>query len=140
MSGFQLAELSSTTFVAATTACGALDITAPEAGVNVAEPVVSVKPLIKYWTSATGMVSAAVASPVVKLVEETVAVQSTGLARLSVTSTMPSAALSVPPGSVAPRSALAGTVIESTPAAPSGGSAVAFDPAGTFAPPGPFDP
>ena len=66
--------MSPSTFVAATTACAALARTVAGVGVKVAEPVVEVKPLIRYWTSWTGMVSAAVPIPVVKSVAEVVAV------------------------------------------------------------------
>src|ERR1700733_864848 len=52
----------------------------------------------------------------VKSVEETVAVQpAPGRARLSVTVTVPRPTVAVPPVAIDPRSALAGTLIDSTP-------------------------
>lgn len=60
---------------------------------------------------AAGMVSAGVLSPVVKSVAETVAVQSAPKPRPSVTWTVPSAALRVPPGAAEPRAAVAGAVM-----------------------------
>src|ERR1700735_3268939 len=115
ITGFHAAELSPSTFVAATTACAALARTVAGVGVKVAEPVVEVKPLIRYWTSWTGMVSAAVPIPVVKSVAEVVAVHPATPARASVTWTMPRLALAVVPGAAEPRLALPGAVIESTP-------------------------
>src|ERR1700722_7400308 len=61
------------------------------------------------------MVLAAVPLPVVRSVEETVAVHPARLARSSVTWTMPSPALAVPPGAAVPRSALPGVVIDRKP-------------------------
>src|SRR5271165_5658378 len=62
------------------------------------------------------MVSTGVPPPVVKLVEETAAVQPAPKPRSSVTATMPRFAWMVPPGGPAPRPALAGAVIDSGPA------------------------
>jgi hypothetical protein len=108
-------ELSPCTSVAVTTPCGEVDRLVVGVRVNVAEPVVETKPLIRYRTSVTGMVSDAVPRPVVKSVEETVAVHPVRPSRSSVTWTTPSPAPEVPPGAAAPRSALAGALIESTP-------------------------
>jgi len=65
--------------------------------------------------SLAGMVSAGESVPVVKLVEEIVAVQVAPKPRLSVTWTSPSWAVTDPPGAVAPRLALAGAVMDSDP-------------------------
>src|SRR5580700_8189787 len=63
------------------------------------------------------MVSAGVPAPVAKPVEETVAVQSAPKPRSSVTWTVPRAPLRAPPGAPEPRLAVAGTVMDSGPAA-----------------------
>jgi hypothetical protein len=61
-------------------------------------------------------VSAAVAPPVVKLVEDTVAVHVlVASPRWSETVTEPRAALTVPPGAALPRPAVAGTLIDNVP-------------------------
>src|SRR5450755_4648084 len=62
------------------------------------------------------MVSAGVPVPVMELVPETVAVQSAPKPRLSVTWTLPRPALMVAPGSVEPRLALTGAVMDRPPA------------------------
>ena len=72
--------------------------------------------VMRYWASAAGMVSAGVPVPVAKPVAETVAVQPAPKPRSSVTWTVPSPALRVPPGAAEPRLAVAGAVMESGPA------------------------
>ena len=62
------------------------------------------------------MVSAGVPPPVLKPVEETVAVQPTPKPRLSVTWTLPRSACTVPPTTVEPRSELIGVLMDKAPA------------------------
>ena len=86
------------------------------AGVKVADPLVVPRALMKYVAWAAVMVCAGRPAPVVKSVTETVAVQmAPARARSSVTSTVPSPASALAPASAAPRSAPAGTVMDSVP-------------------------
>src|SRR5260370_41399061 len=116
MVGFQVAELSPFAFMVVTTVCGLVDSWVDAVGVTVAEPVAEASAPMRCARSPAGIVSAVVRAPVVKSVAVTVAVHSAaGRARASVTWTAPRLAVMVPPGPVAPRSAVAGAVIESGP-------------------------
>src|SRR5260370_8193464 len=109
MVGFQVAELSPFAFMVVTTVCGLVDSWVDAVGVTVAEPVAAASAPMRYAPSPAGIVSAVVRAPVVKSVAVTVAVHSAaGRARASVTWTAPRLAVMVPPGPVAPRSAVAG--------------------------------
>src|ERR1700721_2526342 len=70
-----------------------------------AEPGVGTSAGMMYGASAAGMVSAGVPVPVAKPLAETVAVQLAPKPRSSVTWTMPSPPLRVPPGAGGPRRA-----------------------------------
>ena len=112
MVGSQVTVVFPATLVALTTACGLALSWVADTGVKVAEPVVVASAVMSYWASAAGMVSAGVPVPVAKLVEATVAVQPAPKPRSSVTWTVPSRALRVPPGAAVPRLAVAGAVME----------------------------
>ena len=116
MVGSQVTVVFPATLVALTTGCGLALSWVAGTGVKVAEPPVVASAAIRYWASAAGMVSAGVPVPVAKLLAETVAVQPAPKPRSSVTWTVPSPALRVPPGAAEPRLAVAGAVMESGPA------------------------
>src|ERR1700722_769695 len=116
MAGFQVTIVFPATLGALTTGCGLALSWVVGTGVKVAEPVVVTSAVMMYWASAAGMVSAGVPVPVAKPLAETVAVQLAPKPRSSVTWTMPSPPLRVPPGAAEPRLAVPEAVMESGPA------------------------